>query len=147
MKPESVKNPANLAEALNIKGVTVTDEKTQLVVTLDEGAFATAKYTPQGELLNEIDQIVERLKPFQTQIQVQIIGHTDARPLRPRNEFLQDNFDLSSIRALHVLKRVISKGFPENRASARAASSYDRVARSVTFVIQPQGETKPEKGS
>ncbi len=148
--PAVGKDYSALAEALKIEGITVINEKSQLVLTLDDTAFAKANYSPNGRILGKVDQIVERLRPYSGKVQVTIVGHTDASRLRPRNDFLQDNFDLSSLRALRVLKHVLAKGFPENRATARAASSFDRDARSVSFVIQlidASQTSKPETGA
>lgn len=143
-------NFSDLLQALKIPGVTVIDEKSQLVLTLDDTAFSSASFTPGPEILTKVDQVVAHLKPFEHSVQMTIVGHTDARRLVPRNQFLQDNFDLSSLRALKVLKHVIGEGFPENRATARAASSFDRDARSVSIVIQLsdlKDAKKPETGA
>ena len=140
-------NLSNVGQALAIKGVTVVTERNQLVLTLDDAAFASAGYKVTPDVREKMDEIIKRLQPFQNQIQITIVGHTDSRKLKPRNEFLSDNFDLSSMRALKVLKYVLSRNFPENRASARAASSFDRDARSVSIVIQQLEEPKTETGA
>ena len=136
MKEPAAKNYSELASALKIQGVSVIDEKTQLVVTLDDAAFKSAGFSPNRAIRGRVDEIMQKLKPFNKSIQLTVVGHTDSRRLVPRNEFLADNFDLSSLRALHVLKYVLARGFPERRATARAAASFDRAARSVSFVIQ-----------
>ena len=132
-KPDSI---SSLSEALKIEGVKVTQHEDHLLVELENGAFRAGRFEVGPNLRGEVDKIMERLSPFKEKLALTVIGHADKRPLIRQNEFLQDNFDLSSLRALHVLKHVLGKGFPENRVSARAASSYDRDARSVTFEIR-----------
>ena len=135
-QPASGKDFSLLSDALKIDGVTVSNEKTQLVLTLDNTAYRSGVYQPNKAILSKVNEIVDHLKPYKGEVQMTIVGHTDSKKLRARNAFLQDNFDLSSLRALRVLKHVIAQGFPENHATARAASSFDRDARSVSIVIQ-----------
>lgn len=134
-KPDSV-DFSNLEDVLKIEGVKVTQKDDHLLVELEQGVFGSGDYRINSGLQKQVDVVVEKLTPFKESLAIMVIGHADKRPLVPRNEFLRDNFDLSSLRALNVLKRVIAKGVPENRASARAASSYDRDARSITFEIR-----------
>lgn len=134
-KPDSVAF-SSLAEALKIKGIHLTQHEDFLLIELEEGAFASADFKVRPDLRAQIDAVYDRLEPFKSNLSLTIIGHADKRPLAPRNAYLRDNFDLSSMRALTVLKYVLKKGFPENQAAARAASSFDRDARSVTFEVR-----------
>jgi flagellar motor protein MotB len=127
---------STLADALKMEGVKVTEKGDHLLVELETGAFPSGRYQMPKTLRAQVDSVVEKITPFKDKLSLTIIGHADSKPMISRNEFLQDNFDLSSIRALHTLKYIISKGFPENRASARAASSFDRDARSITIEIR-----------
>jgi chemotaxis protein MotB len=132
-KPDSL---GALEEALKIEGVRLTDKGDHLLLDLESSAFASGAYRLPPALKGQVDAVMSKLQPFQDKLNVTIIGHADKRRLIPRGEFMQDNFDLSSTRALRVLKYMVAKGFPENRASARAASSYDRDARSITFEVR-----------
>jgi len=87
-------------------------------------------------LQKQVDDVLTILEPQKNNIMVTVIGHADTKLLRKRSELLEDNFDLSAARALTVLKYIRKQGFPENHASARAASSFDRDARSVSFEIR-----------
>lgn len=125
-----------ISKALQIDGVRVTNDKSQLVVTMDNSAFLPASYLLSVSLQARINDVLRQLKPFYGTIQLTVVGHADRTTLLSKTDLLQDNFDLSSIRALRVLKFVVGRGFPENRASARASSFFDRDARSITLVIQ-----------
>lgn len=138
--PMTTENEAKLlkiSEALNLHGVRVKSENSQLVVTMENTAFEPASFELRPELRMRLNDVLLRLRPHYGNIQITVVGHADKAKLLSKSVLLEDNFDLSSIRALKVLKYIVAKGFPENRASARAASSFDRDARSVTIVIQP----------
>ena len=142
-KPDSL---GNLEEALKIEGVRLTAKGDHLLLDLETSAFSSGAYRLPAALKTQVDAVMTKLAPFKDKLDVTVIGHADKRPLKPRGEFMQDNFDLSSTRALRVLKYMVAKGFPENRASARAASSYDRDARSITFEVRI-AKPAPQEGS
>ena len=126
---------SSMADLIKLEGVKVTEKEDHLVLELQE-QFSPGVYKLGTPMLLQIDSIVEALKPYQDKVAITIIGHADAKTLVPRNEFLTDNFDLSSIRALRALKYAIHKGYPEKNASARAASYYDRDARSLSVEVR-----------
>jgi flagellar motor protein MotB len=127
---------SSLAETLRIEGVKLTMAEDHLLVELESAAFRSGDYRLSPQLKSQMAEVVKRLEPFKGKLSMTVIGHTDKRPMIAKNEFLKDNFDLSSIRALNALKYVLQQGFPENQASARAASSFDRDARSITLELR-----------
>lgn len=127
---------ADLAEKLKVKGVNLTAESDRIVIDLERASFDSGEFAIPKMMASEVDEMIEILKPHLKDITITVIGHTDPRPLRPRSRLLQDNFDLSSVRALTVLKYMIKSGIPGNRGSARAASSYDRAARAVSLEVR-----------
>ncbi|HMN67246.1 MAG TPA: OmpA family protein [Bdellovibrionales bacterium] len=132
-KPDTV---TDLAELMKMEGVTVTDKGDHIVIDLLASAYGPGQYRIQKELRAQVNMVVEKLLPYKEKVALTVIGHADSKVMVRRNEYLQDNFDLSSIRALSVLKYVVQKGFPENKATARAASSFDRAARSISFEVR-----------
>ncbi len=126
---------SSLADVMKIAGVKVTQKEDHLVLELQQ-EFKSGDYRLNKELNAQLDAVLAALVPFHNKVDITIIGHADQRTMAPRNEFLQDNFDLSSIRALRALKYAISKGYPERYASARAASYFDRDARSLSVEVR-----------
>ena len=126
---------SSLADTLKLAGVKVTQKEDSLILELQE-EYKPGDYRMRPDMLKQMDAVIESLKPFHEKVAITIIGHADKRVLAPRNEFLQDNFDLSSLRALRALKYAIGKGYPERFASARAASYYDREARSISVEVR-----------
>ena len=133
-KPQA-EDLADLEKYLKIDGVTVTQVDDKLVLDLEKSVFRPADFVMSPSVRTQVDAVMAKLMPLKEGLALTVIGHADALGLRPRNEFLQDNFDLSSLRALRALKYVLGKGFPETHASARAASHFDRNTRSISFEI------------
>lgn len=144
MKAKDSAEMSSLADAMKLAGVKVTQKEDHLVMELTQ-EYKPADYRLSKPLTKQLDSVMEALRPFHNKVNITIIGHADAKRLTPRNEFLQDNFDLSSIRALRALKYAIGTGFPEKYASARAASYFDRDARSLSVEVRlsakPGGST------
>lgn len=127
---------SDLTEALKVDGLKVTIKDDVLLVDLENGVFLSGAWKADANLKKQVDMVLEQIAPFKDKLSITIIGHADTRPMKNRNEYLSDNFDLSSLRALNILKYVLTKGIPATQASARAASSNDRDARSVTFELR-----------
>jgi flagellar motor protein MotB len=104
---------------------------------MEDSAFQPASFAITPQLKLRINDVLVRLAPHFENIQLTVVGHADRSTLLSKSPLMEDNFDLSSIRALKVLKYMVSKGFPEKKASARASSFFDRDARSISIVIQP----------
>jgi chemotaxis protein MotB len=80
------------------------------------------------EVLGAIDQLaqaiveVERQIPPEVDWVIQVDGHTDARPIASR-EF-PSNWELSSARAISVVKYLISRGVAPNRLVAAGYGEF-----------------------
>jgi flagellar motor protein MotB len=133
---EHLQKVATLADALKMGGLKIQNRGDKLVVDLEDATFGKGEYHVNGKLQEQVEKFQERLMAHKEEVALTIIGHTDDRPLRYRNELLADNFDLSSIRALTVLKMMVKAGFPKEQATARAAGQFERNSRSITFEVQ-----------
>ena len=144
LNAKEIAEMSSLADAMKLAGVKVTQKEDHLVLELQQ-EFKSGDYRLSKDLTEQMDAVLTSLVPFHNKVNITIIGHADQRVMIPRNEFLQDNFDLSSIRALRALKYAMSKGYPERFASARAASYFDRDARSLSVEVRlankPGGST------
>lgn len=127
---------ASLANTMKIDGLQIVQRGDKLIVNLEDATFKSGEYRTNKKLQDQIEKFSEKLMVHKDKVSLTVIGHTDDRPMRARNELLQDNFDLSSIRALTVLKILVKEGFPKEQATARAASSFERNSRSITFEVQ-----------
>lgn len=138
---------SDIASVFNIPGMKLVEKRDSLVVDLENGVYKPGKWQLNPELRKQVDVVLEKLNPYKDKIMITVIGHADSRPMGRQSELLEDNFDLSSHRALKVLKYMVANGFPENHASARAASSYDRDARAISVEIRPLPASASKGGS
>jgi len=96
----------------------------QSEVLFDSGNDAV---NPAGE--GELDKLAEALLQLEGQIPPEIAwvlrvdGHTDARPLSGTGRF-RDNWELSSARAISVVKYLISKGISPNHLVAAGFGEF-----------------------
>lgn len=135
-KPGTDTGVSDLASILKIEGVRITEHKNHLVIDLEQSSFKSGQYKLSTDVKKQVDDVLKVLEAHKENVMVTVIGHADKKMMRKKRDLLEDNFDLSAARALTVLKYIRKQGFPENRASARAASSFDRDARSVSFEVR-----------
>lgn len=142
---ETKRQIASLADTLKVDGLKIRAKGDKLIVDLEDATFGSGAYRLNGKLRAQVEKFSEKIMPYKDKLAVTVIGHTDDRPMRFRHELLADNYDLSSIRALTVLKELVKDGFPKEQVSSRAASSFERNSRSITFEVTLK--RKSSKGS
>ena len=94
-----------------------------VTVTLENSIlFDAGKATLKGSTSIELDHIYSVLESKYSGKQVDVVGHTDSDPIKKSN--WKDNWELSSQRALSVVRYLIKKGFREEiiRAVGRGDS-------------------------
>jgi chemotaxis protein MotB len=99
----------------------------QAEVLFDSGS---AEINPEG--LAQIDKLATALLELEKQIPAEINwvmrvdGHTDSRPIATST--FASNWELSSARAISVVKHLISRGVPANRLVAAGFGEYQPLA-------------------
>ena len=92
-----------------------------------EVLFASGEAQMTVEGLAAIDQLAEAVKAIEREIPkeidwaIQVDGHTDARPISGR---FPSNWELSTARAISVVRYLISKGVPPNRLVAAGYGEF-----------------------
>ncbi|MEO6459391.1 MAG: OmpA family protein [Bdellovibrionota bacterium] len=138
-QPEAAANPevrliSQYLTAIDNQKVQVDGEHIQIL--LPDDAFAKGQYQLSPELKTRLDQIYETLRPFERDLEIVVIGHADSTPFAVRhNEYLGDNFDLSSLRSLRALQYVLGKGFPHDQISAQGAADGGRKSRTLSLKV------------
>jgi chemotaxis protein MotB len=93
-----------------------------------EVLFPSGQATMTVEGLAAIDQLAAAIVELERQIPreigwaLQVDGHTDARPIASRD--FPSNWELSSARAISVVKYLISRGVPPNRLVAAGYGEF-----------------------
>jgi chemotaxis protein MotB len=79
--------------------------------------------------LKDLDQVIETIKNLGRDVQIE--GHTDSIP--PPSETKLDNWDLSALRASHVVRYMISKHrFPQSKLTAAGMGDTRPIAHNGT---------------
>jgi len=103
----------------------------QSEIFFDSGS---ADLAPQGYA--ELDKLAAALKDLETRIPkdlnwvLRIDGHTDIRPISTVS--FRSNWELSSSRAISVVKYLIAKGVPPNRLVAAGFGEYQPLSSGVS---------------
>ncbi|MDD5458950.1 MAG: OmpA family protein [Phycisphaerae bacterium] len=117
-----------------------------ITVTLPDAIlFASGKASLKSTTNNNLDQIVSVLKSKYPGKQIDVVGHTDTDPIQKSK--WQDNWQLSSERALAVVRYLMDRGIGDDKiravgcGPARAVASNDNAAgkaknRRVEIVVR-----------
>ncbi len=82
--------PAQFADIFKHLNVKATIEKESVVINFPDDFFENGRYSLTGAQQETITDVLEKLKPFQSRIDLYFEGHTDDKPMRvePRREAL-----------------------------------------------------------
>lgn len=126
-KPEQVVNPLQDLESVLSSLLTEFNINPDLAIKLGDNGlkvelpgellFASASTDIEQESVVLLEQIADKMKAFSLMnYQVEIEGHTDDEPIHT-NRF-PSNWELSSGRAITVLKIFMDRGFEQNKLKA-----------------------------
>lgn len=113
----------NLTDGIQDKDIEVNVEKTVVFISIsDKLLFKSASYNVTENAYSVLEKIAKVIND-QPKMEVMIEGHTDAKPIK--TEFLQDNWDLSAMRATSITRILQYKyGVKPARLIAAARSQY-----------------------
>ncbi|MDD5011358.1 MAG: OmpA family protein [Phycisphaerae bacterium] len=92
--------------------------------------FDSGKASLKGSAKGDLDHIVSVLNDKYRNRMIDVVGHTDADPIRKSS--WKDNWELSSQRALSVLRQLNSTGIPDDRIRAIGCGSGKPMAPNTT---------------
>ncbi len=101
------------------KDVAVKIDKEGLRMIASNASFfpsGSDSLLPLGKKI--VDQIVGQIKMMSQQLNIEVEGHTDDRPIK--NEIYESNWELSCARASTVVRYMIGKGIAARRLKATA---------------------------
>ncbi len=112
-----------------------------IVIQFPDNSFGKGKSNLGAAQKDQLVQLIERLKPFQNDVNITLIGHTDSSAVSPyQKNGILDNFDLSAARAKSAYKIVIQANFPESHIKIEGDSSFERASRTLSVMIKPRAE-------
>lgn len=116
----------------------LVQEKENLTLNFPNELFKPGKYHIDKDQATEITKALELLVQYKDKINIYFEGHADSTPiLNAKNNVVQDNFVLSSLRATQALQLARKMGFFEKQLFAQASSSNTRNSRSLSLRIEP----------
>jgi len=127
---EQKKTPA---EASGFDGYDVSFDAAAGTITVtlpDAILFASGKASLKSTTNNKLDQIVSVLKSKYPGKPIDVVGHTDADPIQKSK--WQDNWQLSSERALAVARYLMDRGISDDKIRAVGCGPARPVASNAT---------------
>lgn len=96
------------------------------------------------EAQQQLLQLFKKLSPILSQLEIEIVGHTDATPVTKRkSKYLQDNLDLSFLRASQALRFILNhREIRAVQISAKGSADTVLASRTLSVTIRPKGATQ-----
>ncbi len=108
-------------------------EKGTITVTLPNTVlFEPGKAEIKKSVISELDQIASVLLDKYRDKDVSVVGHTDSDPILKTKHLWKDNWELSSARALAVVRYLVKKGIRAKTLGGVAAGEFRPVADNST---------------
>lgn len=120
--------------------VKVERSKDSLVVNLPDDIFAPRAFALDDPTKTLLAKLFEKVRPFQDQVDLYFIGHTDPKPLSRSNAYLRDNFTLSTLRATAALQAALEAGFPKEHLFAQGGAENTRSSRTLSVKVRLRGQ-------
>jgi flagellar motor protein MotB len=107
-----------------------------MLLMLPDNVFELREFKLTAETQERLSMIYKVIQPFERDLDVVVMGHSDSmRFAKAKNEYLGNNFDLSSLRALRALQYMLAQGFPQEQISAQGAADGIRNSRTLSIKI------------
>jgi chemotaxis protein MotB len=125
----------NISKALlNFKenDLTVNVKNGKVYVSLAEQLlFASGSTTVDAKGVSALQQLAKAVKD-QRDIHIMVEGHTDNVPVSKKSPYMQDNWDLSVMRATSITKILTKAGVAPNQITAAGKGEYVPLAPNIS---------------
>ncbi|MCD6394095.1 MAG: OmpA family protein [Planctomycetes bacterium] len=95
--------------------------------------FEPGKAELKKSVISELDQIATILQDRYRDKDVSVVGHTDSDPILKTKKLWKDNWQLSSARALAVVRYLVKRGIRPKQLGAVGAGEFRPVASNSTI--------------
>jgi flagellar motor protein MotB len=110
-----------------------------LMISFEDNLYQPGRIDMPADQVAKLVEILDKLRPFQTLINITFIGHTDSQAVtRSRSRYLQDNFALSSLRASTALQYAAKAGMDPSRMYTKGAAENSRGTRTLSVLVTPR---------
>jgi len=124
----------------SLSGLDVTrTAHSEVTIKIPEITYEKGQFGLNEASKDTLRSILSRLKPYQGNLRIEFIGHTDATlVILNKSKFIENNFDLSALRAAKALQFAVSEGFLPENLYVRGAASNLQLSRTLSVVVSPK---------
>lgn len=122
--------------ALSSKGLSLEKENQNLLMQFNKTLYKEGQIGLTKEGKDLLESTLEKLKAFEDKIEIHFIGHSDQKPISSSNKYLENNYDLSSLRASKALKVAVQMGFPLSHLVAQGWGPYRKSLRGLSLSVR-----------
>ncbi|MFP5518874.1 MAG: flagellar motor protein MotB [Bdellovibrionia bacterium] len=116
------------------------DKNQKLFIYFDDNIYPPGKIDLPAKQVEKLKEILTTLQPFNDEINITFVGHTDESVVsKSKNFYLANNFDLSSLRATRALQQAVKAKFDPRHMYAQGVAEHTRGTRTLSLVISPGG--------
>lgn len=127
----------------SLENVTLrVDNRNQSVeIQFPDNMYAKNSFELTPKHLILFEKTMAQIAPFTNEIDIIIIGHSDIRVHQKvtGDSLIQNNFDLSSLRANVALREALRLGVPSDSLLTMGSAQNTRNSRSLSIVLRPKG--------
>jgi flagellar motor protein MotB len=107
-----------------------------LIVNLPDNVYPAGQFSVGTNVAANLQQVLEVLKPYEKEIYLTFIGHTDESPVaHPVDPLINTNLALSNLRASKAAEFAVKQGFDPKIVSTRGLAEFSRGTRSISIQI------------
>lgn len=137
-------NPKAIAEAIRLRiqnlKFEVNDKDKTVTFMLDDEVFKPGGIVMSAQGTQDLSGLLDLLKPYANDVDLIFVGHTDPRPVRMnRIAAVENNFDLSALRASQAVKLAMKQGLPKESLFTHGSADNTRPTKSLSLVIVEKG--------
>lgn len=107
----------------------------ELIINLPDQIYNKREFILNASGKAQLTTVLNLLLQYQNQIRIVFVGHSDSSLLTNGNAYLENNFDLSSLRASRAMEIALRMGIDKNILAMEAAASNLRNSRTLSIKI------------
>jgi len=131
-------NSQSLVDALKDFKIEVETDKKSIEFLFPDNIFSIGQFDLADDTKSQLLELLNRLKPFESQVEITIVGHTDSLPLkRNPTAILNDNYALSVVRATRAVQFAVANGMSPASVAAKGSADARRRSRTLSVVVRP----------
>lgn len=117
----------------------INDKQKTVTFQLNEDIFALGEVQLSSGGRRELKVLLDILRLYVQEIDVVFVGHTDSKPIRIKRNGVENNFDLSALRAAQAVRLALDMGLPKESLFTHGSADNTRSTKSLSIVVTQKG--------